>query len=198
MQPFRNKGWDYLQQMESIIPVASTKGHNVFAAATTSSAQMATDQLEGSNGEDADLPNAIKAAGKGKAVAVGNVDGFDGDGEGAAEGPMDVDQVQFNNLVSTLSKRKHSDLLNTSIHSLTSGVPTTINSSEPASKKLNSLKGKGKHNATMKSSLSAARAAKITMNWVTDIFEKLVTQPINPEADMRWGTGLFANSWGQS
>ena len=168
MQPFHNKGWDYLQQMESIIPVASMKGRNVFATATMSSAQMATDQLEGSDGEDADLPDAIKAAGKGKAVAVGNVDSFDGDGKGATEGPMDVDQVQFNASVLTSSKRKHSDLLNTSIHSLTSGVPTTINSSEPTSKKLNSSKGKGKHNATMKSSSSAAdkssaaRAAKIT------------------------------------
>jgi hypothetical protein len=107
MWPFHNEGWNYLQQMESIISVSGTKGHNIFAAAT-SSAQMATDELDDGNGEDKDLPNAIKAAGTGKAGAVGNVGGFDGDGDGAAEGPMDIDQVPyqvlFNALVSTLSK----------------------------------------------------------------------------------------------
>jgi hypothetical protein len=61
------------------------------------------------------------------------------------------------------------------------------------------LKGKGKCNATTKSSSSAtnkssaARVAKITnaiilhsmqgtMNWVTDIFKKLVTQPVDQQA----------------
>ena len=137
VRPFCNKGWDYLQHMESIIPVSGAKGRYVFAAATTSSAQMITDQLNTSDGEEEDLPDAIKAAGSSRAGAVGNVGGVDGDGKGTVERPMDIDEVLIGASVSSSSKRKHS-LLNTGPHSLPSShamsVPTTIASSEPASK----------------------------------------------------------------
>lgn len=208
MRPFCNKGWEYLTQMESIIPVSGAKGHFAFAAGMMSSAPIITDQLDGNKEED--LPDAIKAAGSSRAGAVGNVGDVDGDGEGFIEGPMDVDQYPtMGASVSSSSKRKHT-LLDTGTHSLSSShvmsAPTTMTSSEPASKKLNSSKGKqpaGKvavksssSSAAYKSKSSSARVAKVTqttilhgmqgtMNRVTDIFKKSVTQPVDPQAGAR-------------
>jgi hypothetical protein len=230
MRPFRNKGWDYLSQMESIIPVSGAKGHHVFvASAATSSSQMLADELDISDGEKEDLPDAIKAAGNCKAGGDGKVDGGDtkaGSSDGKAGnsddkigniesmlgGPMDIDQFQIEALasVSSSSKRKHS-LLDIGTPSLSSShatsVPTSSKaSSEPASKKTNSAKGKNKQLASKQSvkSLSSsaaykpssARAAKVTnttilhgmqgtMNRVTDIFEKSITQPIDPQSGAR-------------
>jgi len=204
MRPFRNKGWDYLTQMEAIIPVSGAKGHYAFAAAT-SSAQMITDH---SDGEEEDLPDAIKAAGSSKAGAVGNVGAVDGDGDGTVEGTMEIDQFLIRASVSSSSKRKHT-LLDPGTDSLPSShamsAPTTVASSEPASKKHNSSKGKqpaGKatmissSSAAHKTKTSAARTAKVTqttilhgmqgtMNRVTDIFERSVTQPVDPQAGVQ-------------
>jgi hypothetical protein len=69
---------------------------------------MATNQLNDSDGEDKNLSDAIKAVGIDKVGAIENVGGFDGDGGGATEGPMHINQVPyqvlFNASVSTLSK----------------------------------------------------------------------------------------------
>ena len=182
--------------MESIIPVSGVKGHYTFSA-VTSSVQMITDQLDDNDREE-DLPDAIKATKSSKTGAIGNVVGVDGDGEGAIEVPMDIDQFLIGTSVSLSSKWKHS-LLNTSTHLLPSGhvisAPTTVTSSESASKKLSSSKGKQttckavvkstSSSAAHKSKSSASRAEKIsqttilhgmqgTMNWVTDIFKKSV------------------------
>ena len=73
MQPFCNKGWAYLSQMELILLVSGTKGCNVFvASAATSSSQMIANQLNISNTEAEDLPDAIKAA---RNIRVGSGDG---------------------------------------------------------------------------------------------------------------------------
>src|SRR5882762_7864156 len=110
---------------------------------------------------------------------------------------MDIDKGPIKASLPSSSKQKYS--LNTGASSLpfrhATSVPTTsVASSEPANKKLNSLEGKGKQ--IMKSSLSAgykipsARAAKIlnvnvlhsmqgTMNRVTDIFKKSISQTTN-------------------
>jgi hypothetical protein len=230
MRPFRNKGWDYLSRMESIIPVSGAKGHHVFvASAATSSSQMLADELDISDGEEEDLPDAIKAAGDRKAGGDGKVDGGDGkvgSGDGKAGdgdykigniesmigGPMDIDQLQIgaSASVSSSSKRKHS-LLDIGASSLSSGHPTSVPtsskaSSEPASKKANSTKGKNKQLASKRSvksfsssvacEPSSARAAKVTnttilhgmqgtMNRVTDIFERSITQPADPQSGAR-------------
>ena len=223
MRPFRNEGWVYLSQMESILPVSGAKGRNVFvASAATSSSQMIADQLNISDAEAEDLPDAVKAA---RNIGAGGGDGgVGGSGEindgrvsvdrkiscdkGVVDDSMDIDKGPIETSLSSSSKRKHS--LDTGGLSLTSShitsVPTTsAPSSEPANKKVNSSKGKGKQPAgkqTVKSSssagkkVSAARAAQIsnatvlhgmqgTMNRVSDIFEKSVSQTTDPHLAAR-------------
>jgi hypothetical protein len=218
MWPFHNKGWVYLSQMESILPVSGAKGCNVFVtSAATSSLQMIANQLNISDAEAEDLPDAIKAA---RNIKVGGGDGGVGGGDkindgrvsvdpkisydkGVVNDSMDIDKGPIKTSVSSSSKWKHS--LNAGGLSLTSShitsVPTTLApSSEPTSKKVNSLKGKGKQLAgkqTVKSSSSAgkkistAKAAQIlnatvlhgmqgTMNRVLNIFKKSVLQTTDP------------------
>jgi hypothetical protein len=182
MRPFRNSGWDYLTQMESIIPVSSPKGHHTFAA---SSAWMMTNQSD--DGEEKDLPDAIKAAGSNQA--------------GAVVSAMHIDQFPIKTSVSSSSKRRHS-LINIDTHLLLSShaksAPTTIASSEPTSKKHSSSKGKqlAGSSAAYKSNSAATRATKVTqntilhgmqgtMNRVTNIFERSVAQPTDLQAGAR-------------
>jgi hypothetical protein len=118
MRPFRNSGWDYLTQMESIIPVSGPKGHHTFAV---SSARMMTNQSD--DGEEKDLPDAIKAVGSSQA--------------GAVVGAMHIDQFPIKTSVSSSSKRRHS-LINIDTHpspsSHAKSAPTTIASSEPTTR----------------------------------------------------------------
>ena len=114
--------------------------------------------------------------------------------KGVVDDSMDIDKGPIEASVSSSSKQKHS--LNTGTSSLTFGhvtsVPATfVTSFEPANKKLNFSKDKGKQPVKLSSSsaghkISAAKVAQIsnttvlhgmqgTMNWVTDIFERSVS-----------------------
>ena len=119
---------------------------------------------------------------------------------------MDVDfnEGQIGTSISSFIVQQTKHSLNTGTPSIplsnaTSVPSTSLASSEPASKKCNSSKGKGKQSAVKSSSssagykVSAARMAKIsnatilhgmqgTMNCVTDIFEKSVSQPTDPHS----------------
>ena len=107
MQPFHNKGWDYLPQMESIIPVLGAKGHFAFAAGTMSSAQIITDQLYSDDNEDCPMPLS-KAVRSSKAGAVGNVDDVNDDGKWIIKDLMDIHQdPTMDDSVSSSSKWKH-------------------------------------------------------------------------------------------
>jgi hypothetical protein len=132
----------------------------------------------------------------------GKIDGGDGKiGDGNA---MDVDEAQIPTPSVSSSKRKHSALLN--ILLLSSEATSTTMSlapSKPASKKLSTGKGKqsaGKSALNISSSSAqckpSSKAAKITnttvlhgmqgtMNQVTDIFEKSIMQPLNPQSAVR-------------
>ena len=146
-------------------------------------------------------------AGKTGDSGVGNVDDKIGHGNKGPDDPMDVDfnRGQIGTSISSSSKRKHSLDTGTpsvALSNATSVPSTSLASSEPASKKRNSSKGKGKQSAVKSSSssagykVSAARTAKIsnttilhgmqgTMNRVTDIFEKSVSQPTDPHSAAR-------------
>ena len=74
--------------MESIIPVSGAKGRYVFvASAATLSSQMMANQLNISDEETADLPDAIKAARNIRA------EGGDGGGLGGGDGGVGSDQI---------------------------------------------------------------------------------------------------------
>jgi hypothetical protein len=148
------------------------KSKHIFINRINIPNKIVTNQLN-SDEEAEDLPDAIKAAGSSRAGAVGNVGDIDGDGEGIVKGAMDVDQdPMMGASISSSSKRKHT-LLNTGTHSMSSShaisAPTTIASSEPASKKLNS--SKGKQPAGKVTQTTILHGMQGTMNQVTDIFE---------------------------
>jgi hypothetical protein len=212
IRPFRKKGWDLLPKLETILPVSGAKGRHVFvASATASTSQTLANELGITGDEEDELPDVIKAAGSRKIGGDGKIDGGDGkidggDGKIGDGNAMDVDEAPTLSVSS--SKQKHSALLdNTPISLLSSEVTspsgtTSMTPSEPASKKLSDGKGKqsaGKSALKISSAQrkpSSSKVTKITnttvlhgmqgtMNRVTDIFEKSVMQPLDPQSAVR-------------
>jgi hypothetical protein len=191
-----------------ILPVSGAKGRSVYVASSTTglTSKLLANEIGSSDEHEADY----EASGSTK---IGDADGkIDSDGgEKTNAAPkkfnigenremeammMDVDIARISSVSVSSGKRKFSALRNdTSGISLLSSEPTAtsdVSASEPAGKKRST--GKDKHCQPRK--ISARKAAEIsnttvlhgmqgTMNRVTDIFEKSVTQPLDPQSAVR-------------
>jgi hypothetical protein len=200
-----------LPKFQIILPVSGAKGHHVYVASSTTG--LTSDLLRNEIGSDDEAGYEASGStkiGDGKIDGGdGEIDGASGKKTYPApkrfsvselEDMMDIDTAQIASASVSSGKRKFSALLNdTSSISLLSSEPTATSdmttqagTSEPAGKKRST--GKGKDRQPRK--VSARKAAEIsnatvlhgmqgTMNRVTDIFEKSVAQPLDPQSAVR-------------
>lgn len=214
MRPFRNQGWGYLTKFQEMLPVSGAKGKRAFVAtAAASSSKALVDELD--SGEEEESSAAVgsgRTAGDGKIGDVG--DGGDGgrkisasSGNIGGSESMEVDEVEIVTSitsVSSSSKRKHSHIDDTLTFqsggtSTATSVPgTSMASSEPVNKKPSSAlaKSKSARSSSVANKPSPKVSGKISnaailngmqgsINRITDVFERSVNRPLDPEAEGR-------------
>jgi hypothetical protein len=112
----------------------------------------------------------------------------------ASQMTMDIDTAQIPTLSVSSSKRKYSALRNdTSDISLLSSEPTAtsdVTTSEHAGKKRSTGKDRQPRKTSARKAAEISNATVLhgiqgTMNRVTDIFEKSLTQPLDPQSAVR-------------
>jgi hypothetical protein len=192
-----------------ILPVSGAKGRHVYMASSTTglTSELLTNEIGSSDEADYEVSGSIRFGTDGKIVGG---DGEIDSGERTYPAPkrfsisemeamMDVDTAQIPTSSVSSGKRKFSALCNdTSGISLLSSEPTA--SSDVTTSEHASAGPAGKKRSTGKDrqprKVSARKAAEIsnatvlhgmqgTMNRVTDIFEKSVAQPLDPQSAIR-------------
>lgn len=190
------------------------KGKYVFiASAATLLLQVLVGELGVSDEEGGELSDAIKAGSSktdgngsdGKDNTKSNAGGVktgDDEHKTGDSNTMDMDRVEISTPSALSSKQKHLDLLGKDVLSLWSSdimntSTSSVGSSEPSSKK-HSAKNKQMNSKPSSSVLckSSSKVAKImnttvlhsmqgTMNWVTDILEKSIMQPVDSQSGVQ-------------